>query len=50
MKTYKGYYICKFKTEKDKYFRVKNDPKDDYSIHHGSFDTVKDAKKWIDSK
>lgn len=48
---YKGFYICKIKSmfsDNLKIFRVKLNPKDSYAIHHGSFNNVESAKKFID--
>jgi len=42
---YCGRFICR---EGDHY-RVKADPNDSYSLHHGSFDSVDEAKGFIDA-
>jgi len=39
-----GRYICR---AGDRY-RVKTDPTDSYSLHHGSFGSAQEARDWID--
>ena len=41
---YKGKFICRAGGR----YRVKNDPNDSYSVHHGSFDSSEDAKGFVD--
>lgn len=53
---YKGYWISKTKVKPvgdglgttSHYYRVKACLSDNYSLHHGSFDTYADAMIWVD--
>ena len=42
---YKGFYLCQLG---EKYWRVKAHPNDGYALHHGSFETEDEAKKFVD--
>jgi hypothetical protein len=41
---YKNYYLCQL----DFGWRIKTEPKLSYAVHHGSFGTLKEAKKYVD--
>ena len=43
---HKGYWVCLVSGR----YRVKNYPKADYAVHHGSFGTVEEAIQFIDNK
>ncbi len=47
---YKGYWIVRQEISLTHFiFKIKQDPDDDYSLHHGSFDRVGEAKEYIDN-